>query len=457
MVVKMSENKTDHTQVEVDIGKARSPYSAVTPIILGMGFIQGGYGLLTTIQPGLLAQAGYDSNAIGISTALGGAGFMLGTILSPRLLHKIGHIRSFAVLAAVNGLGSLALGTYVDIALWTAMRAMMMAGLAGLYTLCESWIASLTQPSNRGQVLGFYILAYKLALLGIPLVIPFMAWLNFKGEETASDASSSHYYLIMTAFFIASLIPIALTNTPPPLQAQKSEKLGLKEIKDFWLLAPTTFMAALLGGMSNSAVSNLITLYAHANHYSLNVGIIMFSALQSGNLLFQWPCGRLSDKRDRRKVVMVLAAATALVSLLTALIAGHVDPFWVYPLLILWGGFGMSIYSISLAHACDRSEEGQMVKVSAMMLLVWGVGMIIGPIWAGAMMEWLGPWALFANSALMMGLLALFVFQRMQLRAPTMQAQKNPFVAVPASSPMIEELDPRLPPTEPNPSNSTLR
>jgi predicted MFS family arabinose efflux permease len=85
--------------------------------------------------------------------------------------------------------------------------------------------------------------------------------------------------------------------------------------------------------------------------------------------------------------------------------------------VFLYGGFGMPIYSLSVAHANDRLEPDQMVAASSSLMLAYGVGAILGPVTVGQAMEHLGPPGYFIYLAAAHALIGLFAIWRM-IRRP---------------------------------------
>ena len=76
------------------------------------------------------------------------------------------------------------------------------------------------------------------------------------------------------------------------------------------------------------------------------------TAITVGTLLLQYPVGRLSDKFDRRVVILSVASTGAV----CVFIAGFFGADEFLPLLIftvIFGGLTFSLYSLFIAHAND--------------------------------------------------------------------------------------------------------
>ncbi|MGE0045841.1 MAG: MFS transporter, partial [Hyphomonadaceae bacterium] len=166
-------------------------------------------------------------------------------------------------------------------------------------------------------------------------------------------------------------------------------------------------------------------------------------ALALGSLIAQYPAGWLSDRTDRRNVILGLAAFGCAVSL--ALSVSHALP-WSATLVLagLWGAGSMSFYGVAVAHAADRAAPGQTTGMMAGILVTWAVGALVGPLIAGAMMTaGYGARALFLYAALGLACLAAAVAVRRARAAAPAPEEKSPFTVSPATSTAAAAIDPR--------------
>jgi MFS family permease len=167
----------------------------------------------------------------------------------------------------------------------------------------------------------------------------------------------------------------------------------------------------------------------------------LMSATIIGGALLQWPIGHLSDRLDRRIVLILTSLATATV----ALIAGYVvieGQSGLIPYAFLYGGLMFSLYGISVAHTNDQLEQGQALEATRGLLLIYGIGALCGPIVAGLAMEGAGPVGLPAMSAATAGLLALFGLYRMARRSAPPVEDQTGFVPLVRTSPVVLEMFP---------------
>jgi hypothetical protein len=83
--------------------------------------------------------------------------------------------------------------------------------------------------------------------------------------------------------------------------------------------------------------------------------------------------------------------------------------------------------SISVAHANDCASANEYVMLSSGLLLMYGLGAIAGPFLASVAMSVAGPGGLFSFTALIHGLLILYILNRTLRRAPPPAEQHLPF------------------------------
>ena len=401
-----------------------SHYGAAAGIVGGITLLQFANTVLSVILPLTLALNGYSGTVTGLVVTGYGVGFLAGCVVNPRLIRDVGHIRAFAVLAAICSVTSMVFALSGLIALWVLLRIVMGFCQAGLFTVVEGWLSAAAPPHARGGVLSFYLVATKVAIVGAQVLL------------AQIGAGSPVWFEVAGAVFTLSLIPVALTRTPqpPPLRLEYLGPLAL------YRLAPAGVAGCLVSGLVNSALLGLTPLFGTRVGLDARTTVWLLTSFQLGSFLFQWPLGRLSDRMDRRLVIVGCASMVALLSVVTALIPAGL---WLLGLYLLLGGTSLTFYAVAMAHASDFAEPDQMVGVSSSLLLAWAAGAALGPTVAAPFLDVLGPRGLFLYSGIVATGLAAFVLWRMSRRASP-QAKEG-FVESPAATPRGTEIDLRVP------------
>src|SRR5690606_8560662 len=114
--------------------------AATWALLLGMAFIMTGNGLLVSLL-GVRATVDHFPTAVtGVVQTCYYVGFLVGSLLAPRAVQRVGHIRVFAALAALVAAASLVHALFVDAVVWGGMRMVAGFAYAGLYVVAESWL-----------------------------------------------------------------------------------------------------------------------------------------------------------------------------------------------------------------------------------------------------------------------------------------------------------------------------
>src|SRR5690606_23472145 len=93
-----------------------------------------------------------------------------------------------------------------------------------------------------------------------------------------------------------------------------------------------------------------------------------------------------------------------------------------------------------VSHANDFAPADAFVSTASGLLLVYGVGATLGPLAAGAAMQWLGPAAFLSFLIATHLLLALFILVRMRVRSAPPPEPQAPFVVLVRTSPSALEM-----------------
>lgn len=399
---------------------------ALFAIVLGASILQVANGLLGVNVPLRLGLAGHGSLAVGTVVTFYSIGFLLGCFSAMQFIRPIGHIRAFSALAAVNAVAALGFIATDSLPLWAIFRFVGGGCSAILYTVIESWVADEATSEDRGRVLSIYMIINKIGLiagqgvLALPLV------------------DGTPFFVLATGAAAICIVPVALARTGGPPTTVPT-KLSFGEL---YRIAPVGVIGCLCAGLVNAPVTGLAPLYGVQTGIDATMIPLTVVAAQLGTMAFQWPLGFLSDRIDRRRVIILATAGSALAALVLA-VFGNVATWLVLLLFGLWGGFSLSLYAICIAHAGDHAKASQMVPLVSSLMLAWAVGSTIGPAVASFFMEWMGPAGLPIYAAMVSTSVGLFAAWRITRRAALPPSERDDFINVPATSPMSGELVPR--------------
>jgi len=394
-----------------------APLLAITILTMGAG-------LLNSLLSVNLSLSGYSEQIIGLVMACNYVGITLGIFFCQPVVQRVGHIRAFAVFAALLTAVALLHGIFLSAWLWALLRICSGLCITGLFMVIESWLNEKVEPEMRGRLLSIYMI---LVYFG-----------NGCGQFllNVSDVQSKGIFMLAGILFATCLVPISITRAvhPQPLEVPRYNLLKL------FRLAPFSMVGSFTAGMINSSF------YSIGPMFALKIGLqiaevswFMSLTVWSG-LLFQWPVGQLSDRLDRLTVLSLLGFAILLVSL--AISALGMLSFHILLLLTACFGVVFTIYPVAMARAQDNIDKKDIVPVSGALILFFGLGACLGPILSSVLMAWIGPWGYYYFTAICGGLLGAAAWIcRKKLRIET--DDQVPYVPIPAKSPVISTLDPR--------------
>lgn len=362
----------------------------ITSLMIGTALLLLGNGLLSTLIALRGSIEGYTDQTLGMMGSAYFVGFFIGTYVVPRQIRRMGHIRASnffcAAIAACVLLHSLVLDPWV----WIGLRVLTGIALVGFYTVVESWLNSQSAPEARGRVFAFYMLVNMVSIAA--------------AQQFLRLAPSSDYTLFSIAAVMVCLavMPIAATRLPQPAIA-RVPRLTLAKI---WCAAPVAFVGAIISGLVMGTFWTMGPLYAARLGLDEQGVALLVSTMIVGGGLLQLPLGRLSDRHDRRYVLGCAAVGASVAALAMALF-GQIQ----YAVLVagfLYGGMAFAVYPIVVAHLVDHLAHENILSGNAGILLLYGIGAMIGPALAGALMGWGGAATVPAFFAVVLAPLGVF-------------------------------------------------
>lgn len=399
------------------------------PLFFGVLLLMMGQGLLATLLTLRAAGLGFGEGAIGLMQAGYPAGQIAGCLLAPRLVERAGHARTFGALASIASAAAiLHLVTYDPVS-WGAMRLVTGFAYAGLFIVAESWLNGHATNRNRGALLSVYFVI--------------QAGGNAAGQLFlgVSDPQAVLLFVVVSVLISLALVPILLI----PQISPHFERPESPSFRDLFRLSPMGVTGTLLNGISQGALYVGLPLYATLLGAAPGAAGLLIVALTLGGIASQFPLGQLSDRVDRRHVIVGIAALATLVSLQAGLAGDDVGDAWRYGLVALLGALVLPGYSLCLAHTNDHLVPGQIVAASGAMVLILGLGITLGVAAGPYAIERLGPAGLFWLTAAVQGLtVATALFRLRRGEAPT--GTRGSIVAVgQGQTPMAARLNPDTP------------
>ena len=406
----------------------------MTPTILilisGLGLLLVGVGLLGTLLGVRATLESFSNVQAGLIMAGYYFGYIGGTLLAPGIIRRVGHIRSFAAFSAVTASCALGFGIAVHPWVWTLLRVLNGLCVVALYMVVESWLNEQSAGPARGRIFSFYMTSTLFALgIGQFLLL-------------AGDPAGLEPFALAAILISLGLVPVAITRVHEP-RIDLAVPLPMGELLR---ISPLGAFGSLCAGMVNGIFWGMTAVFGQRLALEHSQIALLMSTTILGGAILQWPIGHLSDRFDRRNVLIATSLATAL----AASIAGYIVLNGFPGLTLtagLYGGLMFALYGISVAHTNDHLDPGHILGATRGLLLIYGVGAMSGPLIGGIAMELVGPVGLPALSAATAALLALFGIYRVMRRSPPPLEQQTAYVPLVRTTPVALEMHPDADPS----------
>ena len=369
------------------------------PLLIGMMLLMIGNGVQGTLLGIRGSIEGFSTTQMSFVMSAYFLGFLFGSRMTPNMIRRVGHVRVFAALGSMVSAVLVAYAAAPDWIAWSLMRVLIGFSFSGVYITAESWLNNASTNETRGQALSLYMI---MQMLGI---ISAQALLN------VGDPSGYFLFVVPSILVSIAFTPILLTASPAPA-FELTKPLNFVRLFEISPLGCVGIF--LLGGVFSAQ-------FGMASVWGSNVGLsvrdlsIFVAAIYVGGLILQYPIGWLSDRMDRRTLVLALAAFGAAVTVVPVL----VEPSFAMLVVVAacMGGVSNPLYSLLVAYTNDFLDSADMAAASAGLIFINGVGAIGGPILTGWIRAQIGPSGFFLFIAVLFGMMAFYAGWRMTRRA----------------------------------------
>lgn len=383
---------------------------SIASLLTGAALLFAAGGINSLILPVRGSLADMSPFALGLLGTGWAIGYIAGCLKVPELVARVGHIRAFSVMSALATLSVLASALYISAPAWIALRSVAGFAFAGAAMIVESWLTEASTKDNRGRVYGLYTMILLAATTAGQLSLPL------------ADTTTLFFFVASAMLYITSLIPTAISSSTAP-QPLVQTRLNLPEL---WRNSPLAVLGAFLVGVSNASFGTLAAVYAGALNLTLAVTSIFVSIPVLAGAISQLPIGWLSDRYDRRLVLLVMALI-ALLADLSFLVQAPESAIAAIVRGIVFGTAVFAMYPVLIAHANDHAKPEDALLTSGALLLVFGIGSIVGPMLSGLLMSTSGAAGLFAITLTAHAVLIGYTLWRMTRRASVEASEKEAF------------------------------
>ena len=224
-------------------------------------------------------------------------------------------------------------------------------------------------------------------------------------------------------------MPLTLTTSKPPTLE------GFPSLRPIWAikLSPLAACGIIVAGISSPVFRMLGPVFG--NNIGLSnsqLGLFLFLSVLGG-VIAQIPVGFVSDRFDRRVVLILLSILACMVCFYFSYLE---EPALntLYVLAFFFGMFTFPIFSVSSAHANDFIKGDDFINLASSHIFIYSIGAISSPFIGSLIMENFGSAALFSLIGIAHIILIVFGVVRMisrpspNLRRPYSYIARTSFV-----------------------------
>lgn len=384
-------------------------------LLLGTAVLWFGTGMLYILVVVRAREAGFSTQSIGLMQSSYQVGWLIAAMLIPFLIRHVGHVRVFGAVAALGSAVILTHLLLIDPYAWIAERMIMGICTAGLMVATESWLNDLSENKDRGKTMAIYtILSWGAPVIGI--------WVLRYG-----NIYDSSFFLLSSILLSVGAIPVLISasRTPSLIAVERFSILRL------YRATPVGVVGTFLAGLCHGGLYASASLYGVAIDLSVaEISTLSAIALVVGVLL-QWPIAIVSDRMDRR-TLLVITASLATAPAVYFSLKPALSITEIYIAMGAMGAFVLGMYSQCVAHVNDHLKPNQIVSAAGSLVLTYGIGYAITPVVIGFLLP-LSPRSFFWVNSFCAGSLALFVLYRMTRREAV--EDQGELIPVPTASP----------------------
>jgi MFS family permease len=341
-------------------------------------------------------------------------GAMFAGLIGAKIIARIGHIRAFALMAALLVIITVLHSFYDSLWLTAFLRGVAGYAMVVNFIALESWLNVITDRTNRGKVFSIYQICIAIGGVSAPFVL------------SGFVLNDPRIFGLMALFLSVSIIMLSATKLPIP---EISEKTSAMPFRELWAFSPSGTLSSFCAGLITSVSISLITLYTSERELTGLARTMILSSVLLGGLLTQYPTGWFADRLDKRSVAATLMGIGMIFNCLIIL-----DSNWPLPqpLLVISflisGGTAAALFPLSVTQVFDHIDPKDALRATGTLQIILGLGGFMGPIIAGSLMDAFNTMSLFYYIAavhffVMTFLLVRRVFIRQERLTPTFPYQ----------------------------------
>lgn len=375
--------------------------SSAWALLLGMCLLMIGNGLQGTLLGVRGELEGFSTFEMSLVMSAYFVGFLGGSRLAPEMIRRVGHVRVFAALASFISAVMILYPVLPNTFVWIFGRVIIGFCFSGVYVTAESWLNNAADNANRGKALSLYMIVQMIGII------------TAQGLIQVGDPGGYEAFVIASILVSISFGPILLSISPTPA-FDTTKPMTLRELMR---ISPLGCVGMFLLGGIFSAQFGMSAVYGATVGLSLTNLSLFVATFYIGAMILQYPLGWISDRMDRRSLIMVVALLGGVGGVMGYMFGDDFGTLLIAAFFI--GGLSNPLYSLLIAYTNDYLDHDDMAAASGGLVFINGLGAITGPMITGWLMSDanFGPPGFFLFIVVLMFAMAAYAAYRATQRA----------------------------------------
>ncbi len=392
------------------------------PLFLGMVLLMLGNGMQGTVVGVRGAIVGFSPFAMSIILSGYFIGYLIGARITPTLILRVGHVRVFVAYASLCSAAFLMFAIFPNQPLWFVLRITIGMCIIGTFIVVEGWLNNAATNETRGQSLSIYLMAQ---LLGFVIS---QGMLRFAVPEGYG------LFILGASFMSLSLVMLALSPAPPP----KFEETKPMKISRLWQVTPFAAGGIFLMGGLFAGIYGLSAVYGTEKGLSFDDIGIFIGAIFAGSLIMQYPIGWLSDRMNRRLLIVIIVFIGAIACGFGAFIGNNIILLSI--VAFIFGASVNPLYMLYNAYTNDFLENEEMAGACGALGFMNGCGAIIGSVVLGWLISTFGADAYFVYISTLLAATGFYGLYSMTQKSAVIITERPYYASVMPKKPLRQHV-----------------
>ena len=371
----------------------------VLTLIISMTLVALGNGLLFAYVPIRLAALGFEPFVAGALIVVLAAGGFIGCFVGGPMMKRFGMARAYMMALAMLLSAHALLAVTAHPLPWSLSRLIYGVAVSILFIVSYSWINAVVTNQARGRVQTVFYSSFIVSMGVGGFGISFM------------DVTTSMAPRVSIVLAALAALPFLLKGLPSANIAQDSAV----RLRRTWQISPMGFLGMFFVGGLTLLVQGFAPIYGQAMGFQPGQIGFLLLLMQIGIIGVQIPAGIISDRWDRRWVLVICALMITAFAGLTSQISG-LNFFLLVAAFALWAGATETIFSISTAQANDHARSDEYVMLAASLTMIWSIGATIIPAATSLLTKFFGATAYMYTAGVLGLIYAAIVVVRIFMR-----------------------------------------